>query len=537
MVTLIKYGALSGGEKYNVNQMWIDGLSTDSKPTTTVEGLYIPNGSVYTEVDTGKAYMFDKDNVTWYEVSIGGGGGGGFTPTDAQLAAMNSGIDSTKVQQISTNETNILLKANTSDVNDVSFIDIINTAFKQTNQYAYDTNGVFSIDSSNKWTAFWFDATRIKTIGEIFSNIVFTNTMRYVQFAFFSSKTPSNASKIKYYCYDIDGENYVRNVPVPSNAVLAMLFLRNRDNDGSEYVKGTYFGSLYDVSKDVDVLKKNAPPASGYSYSGEKIKLDNYFTYKSLDIACYGQDGCISGDYFFSFNNQGSCKVYNIISKSNVVNFNLDQYSTIKPHCNAVVFGGTKFDNDDVFPLLYVNAYNAPNIAHGTLYVHRILTDENGVPTGTSLIQTITIGFTDQPIWDDGNNLSPYGNFFVDTDNGFLYAYVPKTTQNVTRFFKFPLPDISIGSVTFEESDIIEYFDTDYILYPQGNCCNSGKAYILSGISVGTGFLSVVNLESKRIVSRIDFYKSIGAEWEPEVIDVYKGKLLLGQSPLLEFTF
>ena len=77
MVTLIKYGALSGGEKYNVNQMWIDGLSTDSKPTTTVEGLYIPNGSVYTEVDTGKTYMFDKDNATWYEVSIGGGGGGG----------------------------------------------------------------------------------------------------------------------------------------------------------------------------------------------------------------------------------------------------------------------------------------------------------------------------------------------------------------------------------------------------------------------------------------------------------------------------
>lgn len=77
MVTLIKYGALSGGEKYNVNQMWIDGLSTDSKPTTTVEGLYIPNGSVYTEVDTGKTFMFDKENTTWYEVSIGGGGGGG----------------------------------------------------------------------------------------------------------------------------------------------------------------------------------------------------------------------------------------------------------------------------------------------------------------------------------------------------------------------------------------------------------------------------------------------------------------------------
>lgn len=75
MVTLIKYGALSGGVKYNVNQMWICGLSTDSKPTTTIDGMPIPNGSVYTAVDTGKNFMFDYDNTTWYEVSIGGGGG------------------------------------------------------------------------------------------------------------------------------------------------------------------------------------------------------------------------------------------------------------------------------------------------------------------------------------------------------------------------------------------------------------------------------------------------------------------------------
>ena len=35
------------------------------------------------------------------------GGGGGFTPTQAQLDAMNSGIDSTKVAQIATNTTDI----------------------------------------------------------------------------------------------------------------------------------------------------------------------------------------------------------------------------------------------------------------------------------------------------------------------------------------------------------------------------------------------------------------------------------------------
>lgn len=38
-----------------------------------------------------------------------GGQSSGFTPTDAQLAAMNSGIDNEKVQQIETNRTNILL--------------------------------------------------------------------------------------------------------------------------------------------------------------------------------------------------------------------------------------------------------------------------------------------------------------------------------------------------------------------------------------------------------------------------------------------
>ena len=100
MVTLIKYGALGGGEKYNVNQMWIDGLSTDSKPTTTVDGMPIPNGSVYTEIDTGKTYMFDKDNATWHEVSLGGGGGGGFSPI-----AINTFAAAPPVNEIGSSQT------------------------------------------------------------------------------------------------------------------------------------------------------------------------------------------------------------------------------------------------------------------------------------------------------------------------------------------------------------------------------------------------------------------------------------------------
>jgi hypothetical protein len=86
MVTLIKYGALSGGEKYNVNALSLDGLSTDTKPTRTyieygsdgreIGRMGISNGSLYTEIDTGDTYMYDADNTTWHKVSIGGGGGG-----------------------------------------------------------------------------------------------------------------------------------------------------------------------------------------------------------------------------------------------------------------------------------------------------------------------------------------------------------------------------------------------------------------------------------------------------------------------------
>lgn len=72
MVTLTKYGA-----KYNRNILFLEGLSADTKPTDEFDGLSVQNGSEYTEVDTGKKFLFDYDNATWYEVQTGGGGGGG----------------------------------------------------------------------------------------------------------------------------------------------------------------------------------------------------------------------------------------------------------------------------------------------------------------------------------------------------------------------------------------------------------------------------------------------------------------------------
>ena len=39
------------------------GLSTDTKPVE-----YVPNGSVFFEMDTSKVFMFDKDRGEWLEI-------------------------------------------------------------------------------------------------------------------------------------------------------------------------------------------------------------------------------------------------------------------------------------------------------------------------------------------------------------------------------------------------------------------------------------------------------------------------------------
>lgn len=65
----------------------IVGLSTDTKPTDSIEGIKIQNGSSFRELDTGKRFLFDAENTTWNEVSSGGGGGGSSTLIEKSISA------------------------------------------------------------------------------------------------------------------------------------------------------------------------------------------------------------------------------------------------------------------------------------------------------------------------------------------------------------------------------------------------------------------------------------------------------------------
>lgn len=61
--TEVYEGSMVGKVLYQLN-----GLSTDTKPTTMFDGSLIMNGSIFFAMDTATAYMYDEQNHTWREL-------------------------------------------------------------------------------------------------------------------------------------------------------------------------------------------------------------------------------------------------------------------------------------------------------------------------------------------------------------------------------------------------------------------------------------------------------------------------------------
>lgn len=51
------------------DKLSLSGLSTDTKPTQTFNGLKITNGSSFMEIDTQNVYFYDEENHIWPEPS------------------------------------------------------------------------------------------------------------------------------------------------------------------------------------------------------------------------------------------------------------------------------------------------------------------------------------------------------------------------------------------------------------------------------------------------------------------------------------
>jgi hypothetical protein len=226
-----------------------------------------------------------------------------------------------------------------------------------------------------------------------------------------------------------------------------------------------------------------------------------------------------------------------------ITKFTLDKADLIAPHSNSVTFGSEFFADGDEFPLLYSNIYN--NYAKtedkkvGVCCVYRITRD--GDMFSSSLVQLIEIGFTDvRGYWrssGDTEDIRPYGNFVIDTDNNQLWAFVMRDGEKDTRYFAFDLPKLSDGifcdtygvkKVTLTRGDVKKHFDVPYHNFIQGAVCRECKIYSVEGFGEKIHpAIRIIDTKEEQQTFFLDFFEA-GYPNEAELIDFYKEKCIYG---------
>ena len=261
-----------------------------------------------------------------------------------------------------------------------------------------------------------------------------------------------------------------------------------------------------------------------------------------------GQDGAIWKNQLFRFDDCGKCSVYDLRDIENGIlsplvpigSFVLDKSDLIVPHSNAVSWGIEFFAPGDEYPLLYSNIYN--NYADvnddltGVCCVYRV--ERSCGSFKTTLVQLIKIGFTDDPLlWKvhkDRSGVRPYGNFVIDRDAGYYYAFVMRDEELGTRYFKFKIPTLLEGEmdetfgvkkVVLTSDDICDTFDCSYHRFIQGATVHGNRIYSTEGFNnsaVNRPALRVIEPASKAETMYLDFFET-DYKYEPEMIDFYNG--------------
>lgn len=216
--------------------------------------------------------------------------------------------------------------------------------------------------------------------------------------------------------------------------------------------------------------------------------------------------------------------------------FVLDKNEKLVPHSNSVMFGNEYFDEKNEFPLLYTNIYNnyskSDDKLKGVCLVYRLQRNEREFIS--TLVQIIEIGFVeDENLWKsvgETEDVRPYGNFIIDTQQGIYYAFTMRDNTQSTRYFSFDLPKVTQGElceqynvkkVVLNITDIKDYFDCNYHRYVQGACCYKGKIYSLEGFTDSQNNPPAIRVIDTKLKEEIIFKKfsEFGTNIEPEMID------------------
>jgi len=225
------------------------------------------------------------------------------------------------------------------------------------------------------------------------------------------------------------------------------------------------------------------------------------------------QGAALYGQFLFQAEDQFGCfYVYDIYERSFLGKIPGERNSVY--HCNNVNFSSVFYDENDLFPLIYVSQQH--NNYHFT-NVYRFVGDS--IPDlKLQFVQRI-IG----PKPDKVNHLF-YQDCVVDCLNGYYYLYGhDETTESDTfRIVRFILPPTDIEEVILTENDIIDSISFENSgSSPQGAVYHEGKVYVINGVPGWNEkvLLNIIDFDVKNVL-QIDL-GNYGFNIEPEGIDFW----------------
>ena len=307
-------------------------------------------------------------------------------------------------------------------------------------------------------------------------------------------------------------------------SIVIVSFGENLSDTNSLY----YNQDIENIKEKIGIVKREK------KYYGEKIDFTQ-LTFNAIDFgidmskeSASVQGMCIHDGKALQFYNDGTYRIVDIASKTRTLSYDYDKQRI--PHANCAFFGNETPQGAN-FPYVYVNAYNNTLLPKGTLYCYSLSNDNV-----SELVQTISIGFTDDSIWSNGNDIRPYGNFAFNSVTNELIAYTLKDTEKCTRFFIFDMPLPTNGDITLTKTDIKRYFDLPYFSLIQDCCCHFGKLYLLHGSVNERRVMQVIDLNGEIAVTSVELSQINNSE--PEGIAVYNGKMYYSDlSKFFELTF
>lgn len=260
----------------------------------------------------------------------------------------------------------------------------------------------------------------------------------------------------------------------------------------------------------------------------------------------WGQSVANYGKYIISVKDQlSSALLYDLEENKRVYRIFLTPHeekngTTLIYHCNQCNFGREKYDEQDMFPLLYINQRNPSDSIGALITVYRIIPklDENDSIVSFSMdhIQNIYL-----PLMTDENCLGN-PNMVIDTKKNVFYTYSRNNNRKASNYgkgmiTKFKMPSLYKDGVIQEnvyltDDDILDSFKCDFNMFnAQGGFYRKGKLYFVQGMPSNTPsnnyvYFRAINLKKKKQIKVVDML-ALGFDKEPEGCWYYNGKVMI----------